>query len=128
MNESQTAITQKFARSVREAVGILSVALRQRAALCGGRFPFLSDDQHWSSVSGSKSQETLAWGIVSIWLTGVATRSLRSNATFSQAEEWFLPQDYTKRLQDTLPPREIRQAEGALSVGMNPEFCVSTLC
>ena len=68
-----------------------------------------------------------AWGIVSMWLTGIATKNLSSNATLSEAEEWFLPADYPKRLRDILPLWEVRLAEGALPAGMNPGFCLDQL-
>lgn len=127
MNESQTGTTQKYARSVREAVGIISGALSQRAVLGGGRFPDRPDDLHLSSVFGFNSREMLAWSIVSMWLTGVATKSLSPKAGLSDAEDWFLPRDCPQRLSDTLPSREVRLAEGILPTGMDPEFCIGKL-
>ncbi len=123
MSEVLTAAAKTYGRSVREAVGILSGALRQK------RFYDLKETLlpscHFQSgpASVTPHAEVVAWDLVSIWLTGVATNNLRTKATLREAEEWFLVKDEPKRFTDLLSAREISEAQKALPFEMNTELC-----
>ena len=108
MGETLATATQKYGKSAREAVVVLSKGLNQK-----GFLGFRGDT------------EVIAWNIVAMWLTGVATKSLQNSATLREAEEWFLSKDSAARLTDTLSASEVAEAERALWCGMDPETCLN---
>ncbi len=76
---------------------------------------------------GQSDAELAAWGMVSIWVTGVVTGNLDVDATFSEAEEWFLVPDSPARLSDLWSSHVMREAEKALPGVIDPEIALNML-
>ena len=116
MSEALTTAAQTYGRSVREAVRVLSGALKQKRFydLRGTLLPSYHFQSGLTSVR--PDAEVAAWDLVSMWLTGVATNNLLTKATLREAEEWFLAKDKPPKLTDLLSAGEISEAQRALPV------------
>ena len=121
MYEPLTRAARTYGRSIRATVGMLSDAV--------GRHPVhrLSDvmtadgDHHSEGPYCPADAELAAWGMVSIWVTGIVTGNLATDATLSEAEEWFLVADSPARLSDLWSSEVMRDAEKALPKVVDPE-------
>ena len=123
MSEVLTTAAQTYGQSVREAVRVLSGALKQKRLydLRGTLLPSYHFQSGLTSVR--PDAEVAAWDLVSMWLTGVATNNLLTKATLREAEEWFLAKDKPQKLTDLLSVGEISEAQRALPSGVNTEVC-----
>ena len=127
MEHSLTNTANAYGRSIRAAVRILAGALDKDSAYGLEDVVAGSSASQSESFPGPSNAESAAWGIVSVWLTGVATNNLTTDATLSEAEEWFLVSDAPIKLSDLWPTRVMREAEAALLSEVDPETCRNLL-
>ena len=125
MGEVLATATQKYGKSAREAVAILSRALKQKEFLSVREALLPSPYLQRGYGSECTDTEVIAWSIVAMWLTGVATKNLHNSATLREAEEWFLSKDSDVRLTDILSASEVAEAGTVLQCGMDPDTCLN---
>ena len=123
MRQTLTTLAQTYSQSIREAANVLANSLRRKRRY--GLKETLLPCHHFQPGPASvyPEPEVVAWDIVSMWLSGVATNNLSTKSTLREAEDWFLVKDKPKRLTDLLSSREIGEAEGALPSGLSAELC-----
>ena len=120
-DESLTKAAHIYGHPIRAAVGILSSAVGTRPVFRLSELMATNAARHHEGCSCSLDAELAAWGMVSIWATGVVTGNLAANATLSEAEEWFLVADSPARLSDLWSRHVMREAEKALPKAVDLE-------
>lgn len=111
-----------YSESIRDTVDILSNSLRRCTHTSLNETLSPSQNERRALVLVGADPRLVAWEVVSIWLTGVATNNLCPTATLKEAEEWFLEDSNPKRITGMLSAPEIREVERALPYGMNPNI------
>jgi hypothetical protein len=89
---SLAAATAVRAKSIRDAVVVLSQALAKRELL--ETFTSLFEPR-WRSISYEDDTNAnlinrAAWNVVGVWLLAQASRDVKPSCSLSEAEEWFL--------------------------------------
>jgi hypothetical protein len=109
-----STVAEIYGNPIREAVAVLSGSLtrKPRADIARGlralRTPSLDSETYRTDA------ERAAWVVVSIWITGVATKALSVSASLAQAEQGFFGDSATDGLTMLLSDQVIRRAETAL--------------
>ena len=121
MYDPLTRAARTYGRSIRAATGILSGAVGRRPIYRLTDLMAANVEHHSEGPSCPPDAELAAWGMVSIWVTGVVTGNLATDATLSEAEEWFLVADSPARLSDLWSRQVMREAEKTLPKVADPE-------
>lgn len=84
-----STVVETYGRPIREAVAILSGSfLRKQCAEV--RAALLSPRTERPEPEFARSDEEMAaWSVVSMWVAGVAVKSLATSGSLSEAERWF---------------------------------------
>lgn len=111
-----SSVSELYGGSIREAVAALSVSVARapRADVASALYALRASDR--DSPVHRSDDEIVAWLIVSMWVTGVASRAIPVSGSLPQAEEWFLGSKRGHRLTTLTSARAIQKAESALRV------------
>jgi len=106
--------SEKYGRGIREAVSLLITDL-ETISVSAIETVFVRPVEMPSKVSRTK-EELNAWAVVSMWVLGVATKSISVTARLREAEEWFCGR---KRLTSGISKTTVDSVEGILQSSAN---------
>jgi len=107
-----STVVETYGKPIREAVAALSGSLAKRR--CSAIRTSLFSPHREPCEPDISDADIAAWLIVSMWITGVATKGLPVAASLMEAEQWFFGTPAQDRLTDLPSERAIRKAEAAL--------------
>ena len=117
-----TTVAEEYGGPIREAVGILERSLRRGGGSAEIRSRLFARrlGEPGAEIVRPDS-ELLAWSLVSVWLTGFASRSIKTDGGLFEAMDWFFGESYTAEIRQVVSERAVRNAEKALALCETPD-------
>ena len=110
-----TTVAEEYGRPVREAVTILTHALRRKDSAAVYRSCISRRLPEPGAWIVRPDAEMLAWTLVSAWLTGFTTQTISGDAGLRDAAHWFFGNALESNPATLIPERALIQADEALS-------------
>ncbi len=127
MKGAVTSDASRYSESIRKAVRALSEPLGREEQCWQSEVLLPSRHSNSAFAPARKDIELAAWGIVSMWLTGVVTKRLHTKATLREAEEWFVGGRGHSRSTSLLSAKQLCEAERFLPRAMDLSVCKELL-
>ena len=113
-NHVLSTVAEKFGAPFRAAANLLTSAFDEKAVTDPLKELYASRWQEPGSSVVRSAAELSAWTLAASWIVGVATRSIRNEATLGEAESWLWAGQPPSALSANLPQRVRETAEEAL--------------
>ena len=109
-----SSVTEKYAKPIRQAVRALAGSFEENDAGELRRRLLTQPIGRPAPAALRTEAEMAAWTVVSIWVAGVAIRTVSATDTLKKAEDWFRGRRCSDRLTDLISSQAIHDVESAL--------------